>query len=326
MNLPHRSPREPVRKDRWSAVCLIAVLNLAWLAPAWALRPVQVYEVTVRGASAASVVADGMREALVRATGRRDAAANPLLAGIVQNAAQYLTGSRSLAGGAIQLNYDGATLGQAIVAAGATLWDSNRPFTLVAISPVPSGPAGDALRIQLEQAAEGRGLPISLVPLAVGDASGVPLRDDAILQSAQALGGDAVLIGRADSATPGQWQWHLVSSYTSEGWTGDSDAGINGAADSLASVAINIGSKALVQVAVQVAGVGSLTDYAHVEQLLRAVPGVQSSALTVAQGTTAVFNVGMRGGGEALVHALAGSSHLGAAATGETQVQLNYMP
>jgi len=59
---------------------------------------VQVYEVTVRGASAASVVADGMREALVRATGRRDAAANPLLAGIVQNAAQYLTGSRSLAG------------------------------------------------------------------------------------------------------------------------------------------------------------------------------------------------------------------------------------
>jgi len=34
----------------------------------------------------------------------------------------------------------------------------------------------------------------------------------------------------------------------------------------------------------------------------------------------------MRGGGEALVHALAGSSHLGAAATGETQVQLNYMP
>jgi len=124
---------------------------------------------------------------------------------------------------------------------------------------------------------------------------------------------------RAMAMAPGE-QLHL------RGWTGDSDAGINGAADSLASVAINIGSKALVQVAVQVAGVGSLTDYAHVEQLLRAVPGVQSSALTVAQGTTAVFNVGMRGGGEALVHALAGSSHLGAAATGETQVQLNYMP
>jgi hypothetical protein len=326
MNLPHRSPRELIRKDRWSTLCLIAVLGLVEVAPAWALRPVQVYQVTVRGASAVSVVADGMREALVRATGRRDAAANPQLAGVVVNAGQYLKGSRSLAGGAVQLDFDGARLGQAIIAAGATLWDSNRPFTLVAISPVPSGPAGDALRIQLEQTAEGRGLPISLVPLAVADATGGPLPDEVVLQSAQALGGDAVLIGRADPANPGQWQWHLVSSYTSEGWTGDSDVGVNGAADSLASVAINSGSKVLVQVAVQIAGVASLTDYARVEQLLRAVPGVQSSGLTTAQGATANFTVGMRGGGEALVRALTGSPHLGAATTGETQVQLNYTP
>jgi hypothetical protein len=326
MNLPHRAPRELIRKDRWSALCPIAVLGLLAAAPAWALRPVQVYEVTVRGASASTVVADGMREALVRATGRRDAAENPQFAGIVQNAGQYLKGSRSLAGGAVQLNFDGVRLAQAIAGAGATLWDSNRPFTVVAISPVPSGPAGDALRVQLEQTAEGRGLPVSLVPLAVADAAGTPLPDNVVLQSAQALGADAVLIGQADPATSGQWQWHLVSSYTSEGWTGDSDVGINGAADSLASVAINTGSKALVQVAVQVAGVGSLADYARVEQLLRAVPGVQSSGLSGAQGTTAVFNVGMRGGGEALVHALSGSAHLGTTVSGETQVQLNYTP
>jgi hypothetical protein len=326
MNLPHRAPRELIRKDRWSALCLIAGLGLLAAAPAWALRPVQVYEVTVRGASASTVVADGMREALVRATGRRDAAENPQLAGIVQNAGQYLKGSRSLAGGAVQLNFDGVRLAQAIAAAGVTLWDSNRPFTVVAISPVPSGPAGDALRVQLEQTAEGRGLPVSLVPLAVADSAGMPLPDNVVLQSAQALGADAVLIGQADPATPGQWQWHLVSSYTSEGWTGDSDVGVNGAADSLASVAINTGSKALVQVAVQVAGVASLADYARVEQLLRAVPGVQSSGLSGAQGTTAVFNVAMRGGGEALVHALSGSSHLGTAASGQTQVQLNYTP
>ncbi|HEY6453883.1 MAG TPA: DUF2066 domain-containing protein [Steroidobacteraceae bacterium] len=326
MKPPYRSPRARIRKNRCSALSLLVVLGLVAVMPARALRPVQVYQVTVRGASAASVVADGMRAALVRATGRRDAPANPQLAGILQNAGQYLKGSRSLAGGAVQLDFDGPRLGQAIVAAGATLWDSNRPFTLVAISPVPSGPAGDALRVQLEQTAEGRGLPISLVPLAVADATGAPLPDDVVLQSAQALGGDAVLIGRADPANPGQWQWHLVSSYTSEGWTGDSDVGVNGAADSLASVAINTGSKALVQVVVRVAGVASLTDYARVEQLLRAVPGVQSSGLTAAQGTTAMFAVGMRGGGEALVGALSGSAHLGAAASGETQVQLNYTP
>jgi hypothetical protein len=326
MNLPHRSPPQPWRQHGWLGSGLLTLLCLLGTGPAWALRPVQVYAVTVRGASAATVVSDGMRLALVRATGRRDAPANPLLAAIVQNAAQYLKGSRALPGGAVQVDFDGAALGQAIIAAGAGLWDSNRPFTLVALNPVPSGPAGDALRIQLEQAAEERGLPISLVPLTVNDAAGVPLSDEAILQSAQALGGDAVLIGRADAANPGLWQWHLVSSYTSDGWSGASDAGINGAADSLATVATQSSSRPLEQVAVQVAGVASLTDYARVEQLLRAVPGVQSSGLSAAQGTTAVFTVGVRGGGEALVHALAGSAHLGATATGETQVQLNYVP
>jgi hypothetical protein len=305
---------------------LLAVLALVGAAPAWALRPVQVYEVIVRGASAATVVPDGMRQALVRATGRRDAAANPALAGIVQNAGQYLKGSRSLPGGAIQVDFDGAALAQAILAAGGTLWDRNRPFTLIAINPVPSGPAGDALRVELEQTAEARGLPISLVPLAVTDAAGGTLPDDAVMQSAQSLGGDAVLIGRADPANPGQWQWHLVSGFSSEGWTGSSDAGINGAADQLASVAVDMGSRPLVSVAVQITGIATLNDYARVEQLLRAVPGVQSSGLTAAAGTTATFTVGVRGGGTTLLRGLAGSTHFGGAVAGETQLQLNYQP
>ncbi len=305
---------------------LLGVLGLLGAAPAWALRPVQVYEVIVRGATAASVVPDGMRQALVRATGRRDAAANPMLAGIVQNAGQYLKGSRSLPGGAIQVDFDGVALAQAILAAGGTLWDSNRPFTLVAINPVPTGPAGDALRIELEQTAEERGLPISVVPLAVTDAAGGTLPDDAVMQSAQSLGGDAVLIGRADPANPGQWQWHLVSGFSSEGWTGSSQAGINGATDQLASVAVDMGARPLVSVSVQIAGVATLADYARVEQLLRAVPGVQSSGLTAAAGTTATFTVGVRGGGTTLLRGLAGSTHLGGAVAGETQLQLTYQP
>lgn len=303
-----------------------ATVGLLGTLPAWASRPVQVYQVTVRGAEAANVVTEGMRLALVRATGRRDAAANPQLDAIVQDAAQYLKGSRSLPGGAIQVDFDGVRLAQAIVAAGGSLWDSSRPFILVAISPAPSGAAAEALRVQLEQTAEARGLPISLVPLAVTDANGVTLTDVAILQSAQTLGGDAVLIGHADAVNAGQWQWHLVSSYTSEGWTGSSDAGINGAADSLASVAVQVSSRPLEQIVVQVSGVATLTDYARVEQLLRAVPGVQSSGLSAAQGDHATFALGVRGGGPALLRALAGSPHLSGTGGGETQVQLTYMP
>jgi Uncharacterized protein conserved in bacteria (DUF2066) len=323
MSSLHRSSANRCRRRR---LALVAALGLLGVAPAWALRPVQVYEVTVRGASAATIVAEGMRQALVRATGRLDAPTNPSLGDVIRNAPQYLKGSRSLAGGAVQLSFDGTALAQAIVAAGGSLWDSSRPFTLVAINPVPSGPAGDALRVQLEQTAEVRGLPVSVVPLAVADANGAPLPDDLVLQSAQALGGDAVLIGRADPANPGQWQWHLVSSYTSEVWSGAADAGINGAADSLARVAADTGSKPLLPVAVEVAGVSTLTDYARVEQLLRAVPGVQASGLAAAQGDHATFALEVRGGGEALVRGLSGSPHLGVAVTGETRLQLNYMP
>ncbi len=78
----------------------------------------------MRAPPGAAVVTEGMRQALVRATGRRDAAADPALGAILQNAAQYLKGSRALPGGAVLVNFDGVALGQAIVAAGGNLWDS----------------------------------------------------------------------------------------------------------------------------------------------------------------------------------------------------------
>jgi len=58
MNLPDRSPRVRVRKDRWMSLAAAGVLGLLAGAPAWALRPVQVYEVTVRGATAAILTLD----------------------------------------------------------------------------------------------------------------------------------------------------------------------------------------------------------------------------------------------------------------------------
>ena len=224
------------------------------------------------------------------------------------------------------MSFDGVRVAQAIVAAGASVWDSNRPFTLVAVTPAEAGPTAEALRAQLEQAAEARGLPISVVPLALTDSAGSPLSDAAVLQSAQALGGDAVLVGRADPAIAGQWQWHLVSSYASDGWSGSADVGVNGAADSLASVTATAGSQTFVQVTAQVTGVATLADYARVEQQLRAVPGVRTAGLAAARGNQATFTLGVRGGGEALLRALAGSPHLSGTGAGETQVQLTYMP
>src|SRR5437764_723524 len=53
--------------------------------PSWAGRPVRVYEVDVEGRSGPAVQ-DAMRQALVRATGRRESADDPALASVVADA------------------------------------------------------------------------------------------------------------------------------------------------------------------------------------------------------------------------------------------------
>src|ERR1700742_4979772 len=59
---------------------------------AWAGRPVRVYEVDLKGAQSPAAVQDAMREALVRATGRRESATDPSLASIISDAQTYVKG------------------------------------------------------------------------------------------------------------------------------------------------------------------------------------------------------------------------------------------
>jgi len=285
------------------AACLAAL-------PAWGARPVRVYEVTVKTTDAATALQEGMREALVRATGRREAGTDPALAGLVANATRYVQSSRAVEG-AIQVVFDGPAIEREILAAGRSVWDRERPFTLVVLSPPLSGASADGARRSLEEVAESRGLPVSLVPMALTDAGGTELTRDAVLQNAQRLGGDAVLIGRADAgASSLQWQWTLVTGLASETWTGALDAGINGAADALARVQDTALPLTESDALVEVSGVATLGDYATVERLLNELPGVRRAGLEEAQGATATFRVLIRGGADAVEHALAGSTRL----------------
>src|SRR5665213_1112311 len=70
--------------------------GLAWLVccaiplSAWAGRPVRVYDVEVKGAQSPSSVQDAMRDALVRATGRRESATDPVFATLISEAQNYV--------------------------------------------------------------------------------------------------------------------------------------------------------------------------------------------------------------------------------------------
>src|ERR1700736_1997851 len=149
----------------WLLLCAISC-------SAWAGRPLRVYEVELKGGQSPSSVQDAMREALVRATGRRESASDPALTSLISEAQNYVKGYSPPTHGQSQVIFDGVAVERAIVAAGRSVWDRNRPFTLVVLYPPLARTSEDAVRVEVEQAASARGLPVTLVPLSPVDAAG----------------------------------------------------------------------------------------------------------------------------------------------------------
>jgi len=304
---------------------------LAWLVccaiscSAWAGRPVRVYEVDLKGGQSPASLQDAMREALVRATGRRESATDPALANLISEAQNYVKSYSPPARGQSQVIFDGVAVERAIVAAGRSVWDRNRPFTLVVLYPPPARTAEDAARVAVEQAAIERGLPVSMVPLSPVDASGNDLSREALLQMAQRYGGDAVLVGHGDAGSA-SLQWTLHTNFSSESWSGPLAAGINGAVDTMASVQGGSLAQTEASARVEIDGVTTLTDYANVERMLESVPGVRRANVSAANANVVMFDVVARGGGDAIDHALAGSTHLVRSDASSARLAYQYRP
>jgi uncharacterized protein len=311
----------------------VVFARLIWLvccgvsATCWAGRPVRVYEVDLKGGQTPAALQDAMREALVRATGHRDSANDPALASLIAGATTYVKAYASGPRGESQVVFDGAAVERAIMAAGRTVWERERPFTLVVLSPSPPRAVEDAARNTLEQVAAERGLPISLVPLAVADASGNELGRDAVMQVAQRYGGDAVLLGRGDPSVAGaQLQWTLFSDFASASWTGALETGIDRTVDTLAPAQGASLAEAEATAVVQIDGLNSLNDYAVVERMLEGMPGARRASVVEARGSSASFSVTVRGGLDAVDRALTGSGKFVHSGASDARAVFQYRP
>ncbi len=219
----------------------------------------------------------------------------------------YAVGPR----GESQVVFDGAVVEQAITAAGRSIWDRERPFTIVVLSPPRNRAAEDAARAELERAAAERGLPISMLPLTVVDGDGGLLTAAALLQSAQRYGGDQILVGRGDGAAPdSELQWTLYTRSSSESWNGPLAAGIDHTVDLLAPQQGASLAQAEVETRVRIEGVRGLVDYAAIERLLQSVAGVRRANIAAAEANSVAFDVTVRGGAAGLDQALSGSTRL----------------
>jgi hypothetical protein len=319
-------PVSAKHRARGFIACL--ALLLCGIVPfsAWAARAVRVYEVDVSGQST-TALQEAMRQALVRATGRRESANDPALASLIEDAPKYVKSYVPGPRGETQVLFDRVAVERSIAAAGRGVWDPERPFTLVVLYPPPSRAEGDAARANLEAAAASRGLPISVIPLSIVDANGAELGRDALLTTAQRYGGDEVLIGRTDAGAPvGQYQWTLYTNFSSQSWSGQLASGIDGTVDLLAPPQGASLAQTEAKVLLDVNGIATLADYANVQRILESVPGVRGANIARASGNTATFDITARGGSDALDRALAGASHLVRADTSNARLVYQYHP
>ncbi len=309
-----------------ATLAALLVLGGVLAPPAWALRPVRVYEVDLEEQSPLAVQ-NAMRQALVRATGRRESADDPALAALVADAARYVKSYASGARGEPQVVFDGAAVEHAIDAAGRSLWSRERPFTLIVLYPPPGRSEAEAARGELERAATERGLPVSVIPLPVLDAGGNALGADALLQSAQRYGGDQVLIGRSDAAlAAGQLQWTLYTRAETQSWSGTLSAGVDHTVDLLAPPPGGAGGEVPAAMRVRIEGVAGLSDYANVERLLESIPGVRRADIAELDSNSITFEVESRGGAAALERELTGSPRLARVTPGAPRLVYRYQP
>jgi hypothetical protein len=290
---------------------LLTVLCLmCCAAPAWAARPVRVYEVDIEGQSTPALQ-EAMRQALVRATGRRESANDPALASLVADAPRYVKAYTTGPRGESQVVFDGAAVERAISATGRSVWGRERPFTLVVLDPPRARPAEDAARAELERAAAERGLPISLIPLSLSDGAGAPLGPEALLAAAQRYGGDQILVGHGGDAGPqAPLQWNLYTHALSATWTGPMANGIEHTVDVLVPQQGTSLAEADADAHLQIDGVTSLGAYAEVQRLLQSIPGVRRANIAGADGGSVTFDVTARGGAAGIERELNGSPRL----------------
>jgi hypothetical protein len=332
----------PIRRARYLAFCLLAalaVLLLGALTPAGAVQLTSLYVVVVPIAEPAAAAQAAMRVELVRLTGRRSAASDPALAALIDNAHQYVERERATTSGQLQVLFDEPALAAAIAATGVTLWDPDRPLLWIWLPPLDAA-SDQAVRARLSQAAQERGLPVTLAapaavaaapvaaapptpastaPAAPAAAASAPLATLAppasaqaptgasALDAARAVGANAALVATLVPTQPGTLQWTLTAGDGGGQWVGSPELAIDQAADTLAAAAVAINRAPMGQFVCRISGVTDLSSLVSVLNAVHAAPGVTQVDVSDVSGDQLTLQLAARGSGPQLEHALAGA-------------------
>lgn len=223
-----------------------------------------------------------MAKLLIRVTGRRDAALDPLLAPLLATPSAYLSSYGLDRQGRSLVGFSRARVEQTLTSLGIPVWGGERPLTLLWIA-VDDGAGGRALlgaveagdrnpeltpatstllatvRTELGAVADERGLPVVLPLLDLQDLGLVSFTDvwggfeDRVLVASQRYGADAVLIGRVRPGIVGTAvDWLFVNGVERQGVAGAAVRdGLDAAADRYAAELRTVGEVGLTSITIR---------------------------------------------------------------------------
>lgn len=303
------------------AVRLVAVLSAALLSvPAQAAARADIYQVLVpvpersEGGQAAAFSA-AMKVLLVRVTGRRGAGDEPAMAPIVADARRYVQQFRVASDGQVAVSFDGGAVDRWLAQNGQPIWGRERPATFVWLALPATGtqPAAVArgddpsdLRAAVDAEAQLRGIPLRWPTAAELQAHHVDYAMVAggptatLVDIAERLGGEGVLIGRPGASGSTQWQYQFQG--RSAGYTGTTD-GVDGAADTYAGLFAASGAPASLDIDVD--GVGDVASYAKVQGYFESLSFVAHVDVRAVEPDRLQLRLAVRGGAAALQRAIA---------------------
>lgn len=279
------------------AVC-IAASTPAGVAGASATEATYQAVVPLKGATEgdrAAAFAEALKVAVVRASGRAEAATAPRVVAAAADPSRYVQQYSTTADRMLKVGFDARAMDQLLQQAGLPWWPAERPPVTVYLFTASVAGGTRALtgadqapeRVELEQAARSRGVPIVWPAGAVDPAS-----------ARARLGVDrAVLLGLG---APGDYEWVYAHAGQTLRTQGGVAQGVDAAADALAARYAPASTRSTSAVLLRIGGLAGVRDYAALTAYLEGLSLVRGVAVKQLQRDAVQFELEVRGDSELL--------------------------
>ena len=324
--------RRPAAVSGWFVLAILALVPTgAFAVDVPSLYTVEVPLQTALPDARANAYEAALRAVLVRITGSEEAANDEDLLSLFPTPARYVLQYRTGDEDTLIVTLDGPAIERLARQAGAPVWGSDRPLTLVWLavdrglgdreivaagdSPVVSPLGRDSdrnaeLRDRVLAAAERRGVPVLFPLLDTEDLEAINFSDiwggfdEALVDASRRYGATSILVGRIRSEDLFRNRWSYYFGNQQSSWSGTPETVVSLLADTLAERFAFAGNARINDVTLTISGIDSVAAYGTIQRLLADSGVIEGFRIDTVAGDEIRYRVRVQGGADRLATAL----------------------